>query len=91
MRRVVLQKPGEVLFFPDVEAPKAEDLKGNEILLDIMHIGICGSEIHSYHGTHPSTMYPVVQGHEYSGIEVTTMIFTSGNCSLIDSAASSPL
>ena len=66
MRRVVLQKPGEVLFFPDVEAPRAEDLKGNEILLDIMHIGICGSEIHSYHGTHPSTMYPVVQGHEYS-------------------------
>ena len=68
MRRVVLQKPGEVLFFPDVEAPRAEDLKGNEILLDIMHIGICGSEIHSYHGTHPSTMYPVVQGHEYSGV-----------------------
>lgn len=31
-------------------------------------IGICGSEIHSYHGLHPATFYPVVQGHEYSGL-----------------------
>ena len=70
MRRVVLEQPHKVVFCPDVEAPKAEDLKGNEILLNIKHIGICGSEIHSYHGTHPSTMYPVVQGHEYSGVVV---------------------
>ena len=70
MRRVVLEQPHRVVFYPSVEAPKAEDLKGNEILLNIKHIGICGSEIHSYHGTHPSTMYPVVQGHEYSGVVV---------------------
>lgn len=70
MRRVVLEAPKKVVFQPDVEAPRAEDLKGNEILLNIKHIGVCGSEIHSWHGTHPSTMYPVVQGHEYSGVVV---------------------
>ena len=56
--------------FREVPAPRAEDLKGNEILLNIKKIGICGSEIHSYHGLHPATFYPVVQGHEYSGVVV---------------------
>lgn len=30
-------------------------------------IGICGSDIHVYHGEHPFTAYPVTQGHEVSG------------------------
>jgi L-iditol 2-dehydrogenase len=30
-------------------------------------IGICGSDLHVYHGKHPLTTYPVVQGHEVSG------------------------
>lgn len=60
--------PRSLKFESDVPAPKAEDLKDNEIMLNIKRIGICGSEIHSYHGLHPSCIYPVVQGHEYSGI-----------------------
>ena len=32
-----------------------------------MRIGICGSDIHVYHGKHPYTSYPVIQGHEFSG------------------------
>ena len=31
-------------------------------------IGVCGSDIHVYHGKHALTPYPVVQGHEVSGI-----------------------
>jgi 2-desacetyl-2-hydroxyethyl bacteriochlorophyllide A dehydrogenase len=38
-----------------------------EVLLRIRRIGICGSDIHVWHGKHPYTSYPVVQGHEYSG------------------------
>ena len=30
-------------------------------------IGICGSDIHVYHGKHPFTSYPVTRGHEVSG------------------------
>jgi L-iditol 2-dehydrogenase/threonine 3-dehydrogenase len=37
-----------------------------EVLLRIRRIGICGSDIHVWHGKHPFTSYPVVQGHEYS-------------------------
>lgn len=37
-----------------------------QVLVKIMKIGICGSDIHVYHGTHPFTSYPVTQGHELS-------------------------
>ena len=33
-----------------------------------MEIGVCGSDIHVYHGEHPFTSYPVTQGHEVSGV-----------------------
>ncbi|MBR1705566.1 MAG: alcohol dehydrogenase catalytic domain-containing protein [Bacteroidales bacterium] len=69
MRQVVLKAPRE-LEFREVPAPRAADLKEHEILLQVKRIGICGSEIHSYHGTHPATFYPVVQGHEYAGTVV---------------------
>ncbi|MGI6312737.1 MAG: zinc-dependent alcohol dehydrogenase [Candidatus Cryptobacteroides sp.] len=67
MRQAVLVEPKHIIF-KDVPAPKKEDLKPNQVLLHIKRIGICGSEIHSYHGKHPATFYPVVQGHEYSAI-----------------------
>lgn len=65
MRQVVLTEPKH-LEFKNVPDLTAADLKDNEILLNVKRIGICGSEIHSYHGLHPATFYPVVQGHEYS-------------------------
>lgn len=38
----------------------------NQVLVKVMKIGICGSDIHVYHGTHPFTSYPITQGHELS-------------------------
>lgn len=51
-----------------MEAPGL--LASDEILLKIRSIGICGSDIHVFHGEHPATPYPVVQGHEYSATVV---------------------
>jgi len=48
------------------EIPVPTPGKG-EVLVKIMKIGVCGSDIHVYHGTHPFTSYPVTQGHEVSG------------------------
>jgi L-iditol 2-dehydrogenase len=39
-----------------------------EIVMRTRRIGICGSDLHVYHGLHPYTGYPVVQGHEVSGV-----------------------
>ncbi len=71
MRQAVLVEPKHIEF-REVEAPKASELKEHQVLLNIKRIGICGSEIHSYHGCHPATFYPVVQGHEYSAVVVAT-------------------
>jgi 2-desacetyl-2-hydroxyethyl bacteriochlorophyllide A dehydrogenase len=40
----------------------------DEVLLRIKRIGVCGSDVHVNHGRHPFTPYPVVQGHEFSGV-----------------------
>ena len=69
MRQAILVAPKHIEF-KEVAAPKAADLKEHQILVNIKRIGICGSEIHSYHGLHPATFYPVVQGHEYSAVVV---------------------
>ena len=60
-----MTSPG-VIVHQNVDAPGP--LKDNEILLNIKRIGVCGSDIHVFHGKHPATPYPVVQGHEYSAV-----------------------
>jgi L-iditol 2-dehydrogenase/threonine 3-dehydrogenase len=39
-----------------------------QVLLRVRRIGVCGSDVHVYHGKHPFTRYPVVQGHEFSAV-----------------------
>lgn len=64
MRQAIMPRP-LAIEFKEVEEPK--DLGPQDVLLRIKKIGVCGSDIHVYHGKHPFTPYPVVQGHEYSG------------------------
>ena len=59
--------PGKIVF---QDVPEPARLKSDEVLLRIERIGICGSDIHVFHGLHPATPYPVVQGHEYSATVV---------------------
>lgn len=63
MIQQVMTAPGVIEFR---EIPKPEP-KAGEVLIRIMRIGVCGSDIHVYHGEHPFTSYPVTQGHEVSG------------------------
>lgn len=63
MFRATMTSPGKIEFTQVPRpAPGPED-----VLLRIRRIGICGSDIHVYHGKHPYTSYPVVQGHEFCG------------------------
>jgi len=64
MLQQVMISPGQIEFH-EVPVP---DPKTGEVLIKIMNIGICGSDIHVYHGKHPFTSYPVTQGHEVSGL-----------------------
>lgn len=62
MQQEVMTAPG-VIEFREVPIPKPAS---GQVLVKIKRIGICGSDIHVYHGTHPYTSYPVTQGHELS-------------------------
>jgi L-iditol 2-dehydrogenase len=64
MKQVVMTAPGDIKF-GEAEKPKPQ---ANEVLIQTRRIGICGSDIHVYHGMHPYTSYPVVQGREVSGL-----------------------
>lgn len=63
MIQQVMVKPGEITFH-EIPVPQ---IGPDQVLVKIKRIGICGSDIHVYHGTHPYTSYPVTQGHEVSG------------------------
>ncbi len=63
MLQQVMTAPGQIEFvIAPIPTPKED-----EVLVKIMRIGVCGSDIHVYHGKHPFTKYPVTQGHEVSG------------------------
>jgi L-iditol 2-dehydrogenase len=63
MLRATMTSPGKIEF---EEVPRP-GIGEDEVLLRIRRIGICGSDIHVYHGKHPYTSFPVVQGHEFCG------------------------
>lgn len=54
----------KTITFRTVDVP---DAAPDQVLIKIKKIGICGSDIHVYHGTHPYVTYPLTQGHEVSG------------------------
>ena len=64
MKQAVMVAPGNIEF-RQVEYPTPLP---EEVLIKIERIGVCGSDIHVYHGLHPYTSYPVVQGHEVAGV-----------------------
>lgn len=64
MKRAIMTAPGQIEL-SQTEPPTPER---GEVLLRIKRIGVCGSDIHVFHGKHPYTSYPVIQGHEFSAV-----------------------
>jgi 2-desacetyl-2-hydroxyethyl bacteriochlorophyllide A dehydrogenase len=64
MKQATMTAPGQI----DVHEAAEPTPGPGEVLLRIQRIGVCGSDIHVYHGKHPLTSYPVVQGHEFSAV-----------------------
>lgn len=74
MRQAIMTKPGKIEF-ADVECPHPA---ADEVILQVKRIGVCGSDIHVFHGLHPYTSYPVVQGHEIGAVIAETGAHVSG-------------
>ena len=63
MLQQLMTEPGKITF-REIPVPEPGP---DQVLVKIKKIGICGSDIHVFHGSHPYTSYPVTQGHEVSG------------------------
>ncbi|MEO8410962.1 MAG: alcohol dehydrogenase catalytic domain-containing protein [Propionivibrio sp.] len=64
MKQSLMEKPGSIRFDDVAETPPG----AGEVRIRVQQIGICGSDIHVWHGSHPFTPYPVIQGHEFMGV-----------------------
>jgi L-iditol 2-dehydrogenase len=63
MQQAVMTAPGRIEI-RQIDRPRPQP---KQVLIEVKRIGVCGSDIHVYHGLHPYTSYPIVQGHEVSG------------------------
>ena len=50
------------------DLPKPQITQPDEVLVRVLAGGICGSDLHIYHGTNPLATYPRVIGHEFGGV-----------------------
>src|SRR5690606_41288581 len=49
----------------EIERP---DMGGDDVLLEVATVGVCGSDLHQWTADHSWTVnYPVVLGHEFGG------------------------
>lgn len=64
MKACILQKAGH-LEVQEIELPKPQD---NEILIRVAYAGICGSDLPRSMNENGARMYPLVLGHEFSGV-----------------------
>jgi L-iditol 2-dehydrogenase len=54
------------LIITDGEMPTIQNV--DQVLIQVRAVGICGSEVHAFKGTHPFRQAPVILGHEASGV-----------------------
>jgi L-iditol 2-dehydrogenase len=48
----------------DIDIPK---IKSDEVLIKVKAVGVCGSDLHLFRGTHPFRKPPAILGHEVAG------------------------
>jgi L-iditol 2-dehydrogenase len=87
MKQAVMTAPGKIEF-EDVPVPKP--LPG-QVLLRVNRIGICGSDVHAYHGKHPHVKYPLIQGHEVAAVQADRLIELPDELSLDQGALIEPV
>jgi 2-desacetyl-2-hydroxyethyl bacteriochlorophyllide A dehydrogenase len=65
MRAAFLESVGQ-LVIKDMEAPHIT--RPDEVMIQVKIVGVCGSEVHAFEGTHPYRNAPVLLGHEMAGV-----------------------
>ena len=63
MKALVYTAPNEVVYRDEPDAAHAP----GEVLIRVEAVGICGSDMHAYHGHDPRRVPPLILGHELAG------------------------
>ncbi len=63
MRAAVLTKPGR-FELREIPVPSCGP---NDVLIKVARVGICGTDLHIFHGHYAADRLPLVPGHEFSG------------------------
>lgn len=74
MKAALLTAPYQV----DLQEVENPQLGAGDVLIKVQCVGVCGSDVHVYTGTHPFRKPPVILGHEMAG----EIIDTGGNVAL---------
>ncbi len=69
MKRIVLEAPGR-LVCDEVSEPAPPG--PGEALVQVLRVGVCGTDLHAYRGKQPFIRYPIVLGHELA-VEVLAL------------------
>ena len=64
MRAIVINTPGD-LRVKEIDTPSPAP---GEVLLQMLYVGFCGSDLSTYLGKNPMVNYPRIPGHEISGV-----------------------
>jgi 2-desacetyl-2-hydroxyethyl bacteriochlorophyllide A dehydrogenase len=66
MRAMTLMRPGR---FAPSDLPETRQPGPGEVLVAVRRVGVCGTDLHAFHGRQPFFEYPRILGHEL-GVEV---------------------
>ncbi len=66
MKALVYTAPNEVVYRDEPQPSHA----AGEVVIRVEAVGICGSDMHAYHGHDPRRVPPLILGHELAGIVV---------------------
>src|SRR5690349_14322895 len=86
MKALVVSTPRTWSVVEDEPVPRPGD---GEIQVQVKAAGICGSDLHILAGDFPPTPYPIIPGHEFSGV-VTEVGPNVGNATVGDRVAVDP-
>src|SRR5579871_3598650 len=61
MRTIILEQPGKFII---TDTPQPSAPGPGEVLVRVLMVGVCGTDLHAFEGTQPFFSYPRVLGHE---------------------------
>jgi hypothetical protein len=61
MKTIILEQPGK---FKDIVTAQPGAPGPDEVLVRVLTVGICGTDLHAFEGTQPFFTYPRILGHE---------------------------